>query len=416
MRKISRHVFLLCVILLLSSPIVSASEAKLRFAVGWGSQPDTFIPLIEEFTKRTGIEIEPIVIPGSYHNAIMVQYASGVLPDLYMVDLVNFAYMVHIGAVLRLEEYYVRDQIDFNKYLPIFDSSRVNGVLYGFPAEGGGYRTDAMFINRDLFLEGGLAYPGPGIQDALTYDEVLTIARKLTRMRTGEEVPYQFGVWASLPTRWLTFVPGAGARIFNEDKSEILVNSPEMINLLRFFQDMKTNYAVFGGTFESGNVAMDIRFRAQGAVWVDAIGDRFDWSVAPFPAGPAGSIGTTRMNSLVISSNTQYPEEAWEFIKFLMSEKVQQQNAKTGRAVALRSAAVSYLQSSGPPYDLRPFIEGPAVDWSTLLPPPGGVWPTAAVNNILNQTMSGQIAPESAVEQLEQLLQVMLEDVRLWAA
>lgn len=411
MQKISRLIVLLCLVLLLATPAVSAAEAKLRFAVGWGSQPDQFIPLIEEFTKRTGIQIEPVIIPGSYHNAIMVQYASGVLPDLYMVDLTNFSYMVSIGAVLRLEEYYARD-VDFKQFLPIFDSSRVNGVLYGFPAEGGGYRTDAMYVNRDVFLEGGLAYPSPRIEDALTYDEVLTIARKLTRTRSGEGVPYQFGIWASLPTRWLTFVPGAGAKIFNEDKTEVLVNSPEMVNLLRFFQDMVTNYGVFGGKFESGNVAMDIRFRAQGAVWVDAIGDRFDWSVAPFPAGPAGPIGTTRMNSLVISSSTKYPNEAWEFIKFLMSDEVQHDSAKAGRAVALRSAAIAYLTSSKPPYDLRPFIEGPAVDWGTMLPPPGGVWPTAAVNNILNQTMAGQMAPESAVEQLEQVLKSMLADIK----
>ncbi len=54
----------------------------------------------------------------------------------------------------------------------------------------------------------------------------------------------------------------------------------------------------------------------------DAVFDAF--AVAPFPCGPAGCGGGSlaNMHQLVIFSDTQYPAEAWEFVKFLVQSDI----------------------------------------------------------------------------------------------
>lgn len=67
--------------------------------------------------------------------------------------------------------------------------------------------------------------------------------------------------------------------------------------------------------FESkGNVAMNILWRSRLAVAETAIGDKFDWSVAPMPAGRAGSVGVTVMNPMFMNPNTSHPQQAWKFL------------------------------------------------------------------------------------------------------
>ena len=69
-----------------------------------------------------------------------------------------------------------------------------------------------------------------------------------------------------------------------------------------------------------GNVAMNILWRPRLAVTPQTIGDIFDYSVAPMPAGKAGSVGLTKMNPLAINSHTKNMEAAWKYLRFWLSE------------------------------------------------------------------------------------------------
>src|SRR5690606_37874614 len=121
----------------------------------------------------------------------------------------------------------------------------VDGTLYGLPGEGGGYRIAALYINRDLFRQAGLPIPGPRIEDALTMDETLEIARRLTIDRTGDGVPEQYGLnYTKSVTHWKGWLPPNGARHFNDDKTEVWFDRPEVVEVLQFMQDVEATHKV----------------------------------------------------------------------------------------------------------------------------------------------------------------------------
>ena len=390
-----------------------AAAKTLTIAPGWGSIPDQLSFAMKSYTEKTGVTFEVMTPPGNYHEQLLVWMAAGTMPDLFMVQSSNLADFARVNAMLPLDAYYARD-VDESLYLPMFGASTVNGVRYGFPAEGGGYRIGGTWINVNAFLEAGLAVPGPRIEDAMTYEEIAEAAARLTIDSDGDGAPERYGLSAD-PGLWTmrVLLPTNGASFFNADGTEVLLDRPEAIEVFAWLQELKQRgiFVTAGNNqFPTGQSAMDIRWRAIASVWPDVIGDSFEWRAAPVPAGRAGSVGVINMNSLAISATTPQAEEAWRFILHVMSEDVQEEWAARGFATSLRSTALKYVTVPHPPYDFTPFLEGEAVPMNAgLLPPPGVIWPNEATT-LLNRVINGDIAPEIGVQQAADLLRVALRE------
>lgn len=371
---------------------------------GWGTFRDTTLPKIIELFEEAhpNIRVETHEIVGDM-DALIVQILGGTAPDIYMVRAEAMAGFIHEGLVLDLTPYFERD-LNLDDYLPAWGSMNRNGRFYGVPSEGGGYRTDAMYVNRDIFARAGMEPPGPDIDDALTYEEWIETARRLTLDYDGDGVPEQWGTHFR-PTRWYHFLPSNGVTLFNTDYTDTLIDTPEAIEVLDVLQKLHYQYGVSAPNsywFESqGNVAMNILWRSRLAVAGDAIGDRFDWSVAPLPAGKAGSVGLTSMNPFAINPFTKNAEAAWTFLRFVLSEPAQRVIALEGRATVLKSVALSpeFLYTEGPPYNIMAFLGGNAVD-ATLFVEPLGVTRPAAINEALNELWRGEISARTAAEKM----------------
>lgn len=370
---------------------------------GWGTFKDTLVKIIDVFEKEhPDIRVETHEIVGDM-DALIVQILGGTAPDIYMVRAEAMGGFIHEGLVLDLTPYFERD-IDLDDFLPAWGSMYRNGRYYGVPSEGGGYRTDAMYVNRDIFAKAGMEPPGPNIEDALTYEEWIETARRLTIDVDGDGEPEQWGTHFRT-TRWYHFLPSNGVTLFTEDYSDTMIDTPEAIEVLDVLQKLHHTYRVSAPNsywFESqGNVAMNILWRSRLAVAEENIAGRFDWSVAPLPAGRAGSVGLTSMNPFAINPFSRNPEAAWTFLRFVLSEPAQRIIAEEGRATVLRSVALSpeFMLTDGPPYSIMPFIGGQAVD-ATLFQEPSGVTRPAAINQALNQLWQGEIAPRTAAEQM----------------
>ncbi|HAD07593.1 MAG TPA: hypothetical protein DCE76_10600, partial [Anaerolineaceae bacterium] len=68
----------------------------------------------------------------------------------------------------------------------------------------------------------------------------------------------------------------------------------------------------------------------------------FKWDVAPMPTGPAGQATSVNSAGFVVAKLTKYPQESFNFIKFVLSEKGQTRLAELGFACpVLKSVAES---------------------------------------------------------------------------
>jgi len=381
----------------------SNDPVTIRIWGGWGHfRETTFLKVVEAFEKaHPNIKVELQEINGDMEG-LQVQLVGGVAPDIYMVRAESMPVFVSEGLALDITEYYERD-INLDDYLPAWGSVLFNGRFYGAPAEGGGYREDAMFINRNIFNEAGIVAPGPNVEDALTFAEWFELARRLTIDRDGDGTPEQWGTHFRT-TRWYFFLPSNGVNVFTDDWSDTLIDTPEAIEVLDWLQRIHVSYnAPDTYWFENrANVAMNIYWRARVSAGApENIQDKFDWSVAPMPAGKAGSVGLTKMNPFVINPSTQHPEEAWAFLRFFLSETGQRINADDDRAIVLKSVALDpkYVFLERPPYNMMPFLGGDAVD-AMLQFEPAGVRRPQAVSDALNRLWRNQIPAATAARQM----------------
>ena len=370
---------------------------------GWGHfRETTLLKVIDAFhAAHPGIRIELQEFTGDM-EALQVRLVGGVAPDIYMVRAESMPLFVAQGWARDLTELYERD-IVLDDYLPAWGSVLFNGRFYGAPAEGGGYREDAMFVNRDIFARAGMLPPGPNIEDALTFQEWLEIARRLTIDRDGDGSPEQWGTHFRT-TRWYFFLPSNGVNVFTDDYSDTLIDTPEAVEVLDILQEIHTNYSAPDTyMFENqANVATNIYWRSRVSAGApENIQDKFDWSVAPMPAGKAGSVGLTKMNPFVINPQAEHLEEAWAFLRFFLSEEGQTINAEDDRAVLLKSVALNpkYVFLDRPPYNLMPFVGGAAVD-AMLQFEPAGVRRPQAVSEALSALWRSEIPAQTAARQM----------------
>jgi len=393
---------------LLMPAAVSAQSATddvvtIRVWGGWGHfRETTLLKIVEAFeAAHPHIRVELQEVNGDMEG-LQVQLIGGVAPDVYMVRAESMPVFVAEGLAHDLTALYERD-IRLDDYLPAWGSVLFDGRFYGVPAEGGGYREDAMFVNRDIFARAGIVPPGPNVEEAITFDEWFDIARRLTIDRNADGVPEQWGTHFRT-TRWYFFLPSNGVNVFTDDHSDTLIDTPEAIEVLDILQRINTNYnAPNTYWFENeANVATNIYWRSRVSAGApENIQDKFDWSVAPMPAGLAGSVGLTKMNPFVINPSTEHLEEAWAFLRFFLSETGQTINADDDRASVLKSVALDpkYVFLDGPPYNLMPFLGGDAVD-VMLQFEPSGVRRPQAVSDALNQLWRNEIPAETAAAQM----------------
>jgi len=382
---------------------------------GWGTFRDTLVKIIEKFHEaHPDIRVETQEVAGDM-DGLITRILGGSAPDIYMVRAENMPAFMHQGLVLDLTPYFERD-INLDDYLPAWGSMVYQGRFYGVPAEGGGYREDGMFVNRTIFNQAGIQPPGMDVHEALTFQEWAELAKRLTIDRDGDGTPEQWGTHFRT-TRWYFFLPSNGVSVFTEGHTDTQIDTPEAIEVLEILQRIHhfdRTSAPDSYWFENrGNVAMNILWRPRVAVAHETIGDKFDWSVAPMPAGKAGSVGLTKMNPFAINPNTEHPEAAWKFLLFTLGEEAQRINALEGRATVLRSVALNpeFVFYDGPPYSLMGFLGGDAVDVVQQFEPPGVTRP-AAINNVLRQLWNGQIPATTAAQQMAEAWRAALRAQR----
>jgi len=118
-------------------------------------------------------------------------------------------------------------------YLPgIIDTWNVEGKRYGLP---GWCLTAWLFYNKKLLDEAGVPYPTP----ETTWEDYVTMAKKLTKEENGTITQYGANGWGSwtLPVAQDVWSAG-GCFYYNEDMTEICVDDPATIKVLQDEADL----------------------------------------------------------------------------------------------------------------------------------------------------------------------------------
>ena len=264
------------------------------------------------------------------------------------------------------------DTVNKQTYLPeLLKSVKYNNKYYAAPWTAG---TRVFYYNKEIFAKAGLDPESP----PRTWDELYHCVLKISGTFDKSKRTYPFAIPVGENyTPWQTFLPfiwSNGGSIFDSSGKNVIIDSDENIEALRFYQKL-SNYSLLSRqpnidrNFAMGNVAMMIS-----GGWnlnlIPRLNPQLQFGVSLIPAAKS-SVSFLGSETLVIFKNTKHPEEAKALIKYLTSEEVIEGIIK--RSSSLLSgkieADIDETQISNPYRDV--FI---AQGHSAKTPPPHHKW------------------------------------------
>jgi ABC-type glycerol-3-phosphate transport system substrate-binding protein len=363
-----------------------AGEADHLVFVTWGTPNEvhSFQRLIDYFNETRKPKY-PVKLSHaeqtSYTEQLLVQAAAHSLPDVIHIDQKDIPLFVHRGLLEDLTPLFARDSsFDPGIFLPrLLQGCAVRGRYYAVPHN---FSTFVLYFNKSHFDAEGMSYP----DSTWTWDTFLKAARRLTRRdASGETTRYGCFVEDIIQT----FIYQNGGEVLNKTLDSCVVASPEAAEAVQFVEDLSHTYHVTWNTlaqnllwddmFIGGRCSMVSNGRWVAGYYAKALGDQVD--VAPLPRGKYRR-GAYVNHTMVISSESTKKEEAWEFIKFLVSEQGQKMvnndgaNIPAVTSIATSDAFLHHHQTPAMhnrvfldelPYSVGwPFEVGPYVTYHTL--------------------------------------------------
>ncbi|MEF3301700.1 ABC transporter substrate-binding protein [Paenibacillus sp. GYB003] len=293
-------------------------------------------------TMYPNISIE--LIKGKSLNDII---AAGDTPDLIATSNFYLDLLLGMGLATDLNEFVKTFKIDLTRLEPetIATLSRYGkkGELYGMPYS---MNYGIMAYNKDIFDKFGVAYP----KDGMNWDEVIELAKKLTRKSDSTQY---LGIDPGLP-QVMTRPYSLPVTDASGEKAALTTDGYKMVfSKLRAIYDIpgmidpKTNYLKDNIDFflKDQRVAME-------PYWISALstrvlplaqqGQNFNWDLVSFPSYPdkPGLGREVDFHLLMVTPSSKNKDAAYRVLQALQSTEAQVVMNKGGRLTALKDPAI----------------------------------------------------------------------------
>lgn len=311
----------------------------------------------------------------NYESKLLSMCAGGMPPDIMLISAGKHLEYASKEIFLALDKYENNPDVETLKkdmWPYIWDDCRYKGKLYTVPIW---TNSIGIFYNKTLFDNAGVSYP----TSDWTFDDLFDKAKRLTFDFDGDGRIDQFG-FSGIPlfvSSWnLDMLTQAfGGHFYSEDGRSCLIDSKEAIEAIQWAIDLMNKHHICPTTVEvetgvtSASGSGEDYFRAGkvamvywGRWYIDTLRKKspsLNWAVAPYPKGKK-KVMYQIVVYLAISSKTKYPDECWEFLKFMIGKEGQRliTNDRSDMPI-LKSMAYSkeFLNYSSRPDANKVFID-----------------------------------------------------------
>ncbi|MBI4557023.1 MAG: sugar ABC transporter substrate-binding protein [Candidatus Hydrogenedentes bacterium] len=370
------------------------------------------------------IKIRLEYITGDYGFKLPLLMVSNTAADIILMDDELYPAYAARGYLEDLAPYIERDRsgLGLDEFLPTsLQSFTYRGLVAALPWDGFAV---LIFYNKDLFDREGIPYPS----NDWTWQEYREIAKRLTKDLDGDGRVDQYG--SLINFGWLDVEPivwSYGADILNEDRTRFAMNSPRALEALNFIYDIKYKDHSVAWIGEMEGMLGDVQLLT-GRVGMTPAGlflmmtlvthehEGMRWGVAHMPVGPYGDRHTrVSWDGIAINKSTPYKEEAWRFIKYVLSEPAQKLVGEMGRALPVRrDFALKYFVKPDTEAEEERALE--ATEYGKLTPiTPKYMELREAMNMEFDMLNIGKITPKEALDRMEPKVdEVLRKELAKW--
>lgn len=336
MKKLSRILALcLCIMLTLSLFALSASAEEkpvLRVAASLsaaGEEASTLYVLSQAYMQsHPDIVLDVFTVDNlAYGDKIKTMLSGGDQVDIFWPHtLPDYVSYINNEYVHELNSFIEADGMDLQKtFHGVTDAiTTEEGKLYAFPYS---QHVWGIYYNKTMFDERGVEYPHNG----MTWEEYAELMEKMTFGEGGEKV--YGGYFQDWENSFMSIgtMPGKHTLVEeNVDYASFLTYAYTLAldwqhrGIIMDFSNIQANNLSYHSLFINKNVASFYNgsWEIPNLIKAAENGDlTFEWGVCqcPYNDKEGGQPGNTNgaINMVCMSANTKYPQEAYEFIKWI---------------------------------------------------------------------------------------------------
>ncbi len=279
------------------------------------------IPAFE--AAHPGVKVNTQYIPWAHlDEKLTISFAGGVAPDVFQVGAEYVGGLAYRGMAEPLDDRIAKWGAKDDFFPASWSTCVYRGRVYGLPYLSA---PRVLLYRKDLLKQAGFDHPPE------TWEELAEAAQAMT-VRRG---PVFELAGMNLPVSWQVFVEFLwenGGRIFNEEGTRSLLDSPEAVEALQFYCDLYHKYQVCptsgmpvagGGVpvFASRRAAMEImnqfgiyNVRKYAPDLLPEVG------IAPTPKRKRRVV-SVYTDWLAMSPQSKHKDLAWDLMTFLMEPK-----------------------------------------------------------------------------------------------
>jgi multiple sugar transport system substrate-binding protein len=325
-----------------AAPRVAQGENERRVVEMWVREYyyPLLSPAVDAYNERLRVEGTDVevrlteIVGGDFNERFTAAVSANEAPDIVSMDLIYVPYYNSVGAFLD-----VTDRFNVLEYKDALNPAalslgRWQDKVYALPFAVEG---SVLFFNKGMFRDAGLDPERP----PANWDELLRYAQAMTG---DDRYGYAFaGDAGALMFTVMPYVWANGGQWLNEDGTKAAIDDPETIASVQFFADLIQQHKVapqgtpaytwddFTNAFLQERAGMVV----SGSFLIGSLRD--DHPDLEYGTTTVFSRDGTARSSFVggdliaIPASSRFPDDAWNFVQYLMSSDVQvEQFAKNG--------------------------------------------------------------------------------------
>ncbi|MFN8490797.1 MAG: sugar ABC transporter substrate-binding protein [Caldilineaceae bacterium] len=299
--------------------------------------------LFAKFEAEHHIKIKYEPLPGEdFSQKVVAAMAAGTAPDVIWGWGPHMRLFIEKEGTLNLDPFIEKDFTKdvINDFVESqWKMLQWKNQQHGLPQYCGIW---GWYYNKRIFDAAGVPYPTKDM-DATT---MLEAAQKLTK-RAADGKPEQLGIdiFYALEFTVSTHIWSWGGEVHDPNNNRICkLDDPVAMEAMQWLADLRWKHKVTStpaefdamktigwGLFATDKVATKCDGSWALNVWLETVGNKFDWDVFPQYKGPGKGKAQTfhTTDTWVVYNKTKNPDAAWAWLKFATDKEWQRMQMET---------------------------------------------------------------------------------------